>query len=209
MNRLTLPGYTPSGKTWVHHHHHHHDIINLDTPPCFTDQNFGNEGVTDLGCTPAPFLTKQLSKEVPDSFPKNSWENLNDDNYSDWRYENETVLKCNDCQNIGSLSFFQELTGAFAVSASNQENSGDGCHFWLNLVQLSPPPSLRVFQELTYFLYFFALSWVLPVLVMTFCYSSIIITIARSANVFIWPLYIWANKKSYLMKYFANTISKY
>ena len=59
-----------------------------------------------------------------------------------------------------------------------------------------PPPSLRVFQELTYFLYFFALSWVLPVLVMTFCYSSIIITIARSANVFIWPLYIRADKKA-------------
>ena len=97
------------------------------------------------------------------------------------------VLKCNDCQNIGSLSFFQELTGAFAVAASNQENSGDGCHFWLNLAQLSPPSSLSFFQELTYFLYFFALSWVLPVLVMTFCYSSIIITIARSANVFICP----------------------
>merc|ERR1719445_434987 len=36
--------------------------------------------------------------------------------------------------------------------------------------------------ELTYFLYFFALSWVLPVLVMTFCYSSIIITIARRSK---------------------------
>ena len=30
---------------------------------------------------------------------------------------------------------------AFAGSASSRENSGDGCHFGLNLAQLSPPSS--------------------------------------------------------------------
>ena len=33
---------------------------------------------------------------------------------------------------------------AFSVSASNKENSGDGCHFWLNLAQLSPPLILLI-----------------------------------------------------------------
>ena len=33
--------------------------------------------------------------------------------------------------------------------------------------------------ELAYFLYFFSLSWLLPILVMTFCYVSIIVTICR------------------------------
>jgi hypothetical protein len=41
-----------------------------------------------------------------------------------------------------------------------------------------------MFQEFTYFFYFFTLSWLLPVVVMTFCYSAIILTIARSASCF-------------------------
>ena len=34
-------------------------------------------------------------------------------------------------------------------------------------------------QELAYFLYFFTLSWLLPIIVMLFCYISIIITIFK------------------------------
>ena len=34
-------------------------------------------------------------------------------------------------------------------------------------------------QELAYFIYFFVLSWLLPILVMLFCYVSIIVTICR------------------------------
>ena len=72
---------------------------------------------------------------------------------------------------------------------------GSQVQYWQNI------GSLSFFQELTYFLYFFALSWVLPVLVMTFCYSSIIITIARSASVFICPLYIRAYKKGDVLQF--------
>ena len=44
----------------------------------------------------------------------------------------------------------------------------------INTVALTNPDG-----ELIYFIYFFILSWVLPILVMTVCYVSIIITICR------------------------------
>ena len=41
---------------------------------------------------------------------------------------------------------------AFSVSVSNKEKSGDGCHFWLELAQLSTldlvPPSMHVLPNL-------------------------------------------------------------
>ena len=44
----------------------------------------------------------------------------------------------------------------------------------INTVALTDPD-----RELLYFLYFFILSWVLPIMVMMICYVSIIITICR------------------------------
>ena len=44
----------------------------------------------------------------------------------------------------------------------------------INTVALTDPD-----RELLYFLYFFILSWVLPIMVMMVCYVSIIITICR------------------------------
>ena len=51
-------------------------------------------------------------------------------------------------------------------------------------------------HELLYFLYFFILSWVLPIIVMLFCYISIVITICRRT-------------KKHLMVKSANQRKKY
>ena len=50
---------------------------------------------------------------------------------------------------------------------------------WVTWHHLAPPGTTWHLQELGYFLYFFTLSWVLPVVVMILCYTGIVITIAR------------------------------